>query len=385
MIYISGLYTCSLTDHVLGLDFGVASEEECAQLCWNTDGCNFYSYYSIDGSPLQLACAKLSECNDRTSDPNVVSGPSDCNGVAVVSESYPMCFKIGTSWVHNTSTIIQNVSSVEECQSLCLESDQCIGFTWHRESHEPLSKFCELFPTIGEEITDKCPDCISGPKLCTCSDSVACSFDDQYLIDILTEIATEEYCQELCARNTKCSWYTWYSSEGWPFSQACALLSQCSDSKEILDGSVRSGLADCSIPVLPEQCKNYDVLNSPTRNYLVNETHFCNNTWCCDQAGYEYVRPEWRGDGWYRVTGEAGTKMIDTPVAGDHCGTGATGWLTGEHPSPCEGVVTRTVCFKHYGEDCQWQVDVNVLNCNNDYFVYYLVDTPICALGYCTE
>ena len=170
--------------------------------------------------------------------------------------------------------------------------------TWDADINQGSTNalFCELFPTIGEEASEECPNCISGPKSCTCSDSIACSFHDEYLIDFLTEISTEEQCQDMCARDNNCSWYTWYSSEGWPFSQACTLLSECSDSKGILDGSVRSGLGDCSIlPVLPEQCKTYDVLDSHTRNYLVNQTHFCNNTWCCDQAGYEYLRSEWKG------------------------------------------------------------------------------------------
>merc|ERR1719370_2481465 len=157
----SGPYSCSLDgEALLGLDFGVASEDECAESCWNTDGCNFYSYFSSNSSPLKLACAKLSDCNDRKSDPNVVSGPSDCSSIAIVSESYPMCFKTGTSWVHNISTTIPDVPSLEECQSLCLHSYDCIAFTWHKVSEEFTSKLCELFPTIGET-TDECPDCIS--------------------------------------------------------------------------------------------------------------------------------------------------------------------------------------------------------------------------------
>ena len=198
--HISGPYTCSLAGQaVLGLEFGVVSEEDCAQLCWETEGCTYYSYYSVDSSPLQLACAKLSECNDRTSDPSVVSGPSDCNGIAVVSESYPMCFNIGTSWVHETETAIPDVSSVEECQSLCLQSSECIAFTWHKESEAFGSKLCELFPTIGETSGD-CSDCVSGPKSCICSRNISCSFDEEFFINILTEIATEEECQDLCAR-----------------------------------------------------------------------------------------------------------------------------------------------------------------------------------------
>ena len=131
--YISGPYTCSLAgEAVVKLEFGVVSEEDCAQMSWDTESCKFYTYYSVDSSPLQLACAILSECNDRTSDPNVVSGPSDCNGIAIVSESYPMCFKVGTTWVHNTSVTISDVPSTEECQSHCLQSPECIAFTWHK-------------------------------------------------------------------------------------------------------------------------------------------------------------------------------------------------------------------------------------------------------------
>jgi len=235
----------------------------------------------------------------------------------------------------------------------------------------------------GDETSGECDDCVSGPKSCTCSDSVACSFDDEFLIDILTEIATEEECQDLCARESKCSWYTWYSSEGWPFSQACALLSECSDSKGILDGSVKSGLAEC--PALNEHCANYNVLDSFTRHYWITEHNFCSNTYCCDKEGSSYVTPDWTGAGWYRITGQAGTKIIDDPVDPSHCGTYVTGWLSGGHPSLGEGVVTRKVCFKRSNNDCLWEADVDVLNCNNAYYVYYLVDAPLCHLGYCSE
>ena len=146
------------------LEFGVASEKDCAQMCWDTESCKFYSYYSVDSSPLQLACAILSECNDKTSDPNVVSGPSDCNGIAIVSESYPMCFKVGTTWVHNTSVTISDVSSAEECQSHCLQSPECIAFTWHKETEDFVSKLCELFSIFGGESSENCFDCVSGTE-----------------------------------------------------------------------------------------------------------------------------------------------------------------------------------------------------------------------------
>jgi len=378
----SGPYTCSLAgDAVLGLDFGVATEEECAELCWNAEGCNFYSFYSIDSSPLQLACAKLSQCLDRQNDPSVVSGPSDCNDLDLVSESYPMCFNIGQTWQHNDSFTIPNVESAIDCQVRCLQSSYCIAFAWHKESEDFGSKLCELFSSIGE--TSDCPDCVSGPKSCTCSDSIACSFDNEYLINILTDVASEETCQDLCARDVDCSWYTWYSADAWPFSQACALLSQCSDSKEILDGSVRSGPADCSIS---KHCSNYNELSSYTRNYLTPDGPLCNGASCCDEANFSHVTADWKGDGWYRVVGQAGSKIIDSPIGYGYCGTDYTGWLSGGHPTSGEGEVTRTVYFDNGGNDKTRETEVKVINCNDAFFVYYLVDVPGgCYLAYCTE
>ena len=76
--------------------------------------------------------------------------------------------------------------------------------------------------------------------------------------------------------------------------------------------------------------------------------------------------------------------MIDSPIEVYHCGTAGPGWLSGGHPDPSEGEVARTVNFVWAGKDAyQWK-DIKVLNCNNDYFVYYLVDSPGIS-GYCTE
>ena len=136
---------------------------------------------------------------------------------------------------------------------------------------------------------------------------------------------------------------------------------------------------------LPEQCTNYNVLESHTRNYMTTEDNFCDGSTCCDRPGYDNVRHDWKGRGWYRVTKMAGTRIIDFPVHTSHCGTYITGWLSGDHPSPGEGLVTRTVCFNYGGIDCYHQSDVAVLNCNDAYFVYYLEDAPFCDAGYCTE
>lgn len=74
--------------------------------------------------------------------------------------------------------------------------------------------------------------------------------------------------------------------------------------------------------------------------------------------------------------------MPTSPVPKNHCGTHATGWLNGQHPSKDEGAVSRKVCFHWSSRICNWQVNVKVRNCGA-YFVYYLPKTPGCWFRYC--
>ena len=50
-----------------------------------------------------------------------------------------------------------------------------------------------------------------------------------------------------------------------------------------------------------------------------------------DMDGWTSV--DWKGAGWYRITGGAGTKLADFVVAIQRCGTDASGWMSGGHPT----------------------------------------------------
>jgi len=129
-----------------------------------------------------------------------------------------------------------------------------------------------------------------------------------------------------------------------------------------------------SFAVNTHVCLNYKDLNSPTRRSTYGLGSYCDKK----------ISRDWKGTGWYRITGEAGTKLVDSPADKEHCGTSATGWLSGGHPTVAEGEVDRTVNFNWNGNTAAWGADVKVVNCNTHY-VYYLADTPNCSLGYCTE
>ena len=92
---------------------------------------------------------------------------------------------------------------------------------------------------------------------------------------------------------------------------------------------------------------------------------------------------DWKGAGWYRITGGAGTKLADFDVAEKHCGTYASGWMSGGHPTVFQGEVTRIVNFYLHGERTWKTSSIKVINCNTHY-VYYLEEVPHCPLRYCT-
>ena len=275
--------------------------------------------------------------------------------------------------------------SVEVCQQYCFNNSDCVSFTWHKDSPELESMLCELFPSIGDPT--QCSDCISGPKSCTCSNNVICSLHEDYLLDMVKDVSTEEQCQELCRSNPQCSWYTWHSSQAWPFVNTCSLLTQCSDMREVVDGSVVSGLADCTNQsIYPEPCSNYATLDSFTRNVNVPNGQMnsvCGASYCCDQVSSSYHPSDWVGESWYRFSGSAGTKMPETPTVYYKCGTGLGSWLSGGHPAPGEGQVTRTVYFDDGGSQ-EYHTDIFVINCGG-FFVYHLCDTPVCTIGYCGQ
>jgi hypothetical protein len=74
--------------------------------------------------------------------------------------------------------------------------------------------------------------------------------------------------------------------------------------------------------------------------------------------------------------------MPTTCVSKYRCGTSATGWMNGAHPTVANGKVTRKVCYSWAGNCCNWSNNVEVVNCGQ-YYVYKLSPSPDCNLRYC--
>ena len=105
----------------------------------------------------------------------------------------------------------------------------------------------------------------------------------------------------------------------------------------------------------------------------------------CDKLEGPFNRtwqsPTWKGSGWYRFTGKAGTMMPEKSPGTDHCGTGAPGWVNGRHPATPGEEIQVQICFE-WGIICWRSTNATIRNCGN-YFLYNLPETPDCDSAYC--
>ena len=112
-------------------------------------------------------------------------------------------------------------------------------------------------------------------------------------------------------------------------------------------------------------------------------------------TGFKCDNPKWgkktkingKSTQWYRFQAPAGNKMPDKPPNhghGERCGTTATTYLSGGHPTKAGQVVSRKVCFNYAGKYCPLSRNVKVTHCGA-FFVYQLPYAPGCNYRYCAE
>ena len=110
--------------------------------------------------------------------------------------------------------------------------------------------------------------------------------------------------------------------------------------------------------------QNYASLNSSTKKITYTPDYNCDKG---------------IGPGWFRFEGSAGTRMPTSCPQYNRCGTTATGWMNGGHPTVADGQVTRTVCFHYKSGCCQWSTSIKARNCGS-YYIYHINGTPTCHL-----
>ena len=113
----------------------VPSVEECHQLCHDTEGCNFLTYYDEAAFPVSEMCQMFSSCVS-------VAECSDC-----VSQSMD-CLQCGDNIVgslgDNVLEVIANTESEVKCKDMCLSTDNCSWFTYFFHNDTLYHEYCFL-------------------------------------------------------------------------------------------------------------------------------------------------------------------------------------------------------------------------------------------------
>ena len=101
---------------------------------------------------------------------------------------------------------------------------------------------------------------------------------------------------------------------------------------------------------------------------------------------------DYMGEGWYRFTGAAGTRLFDVALDGTgvtfaSCGSGNCPCSgkpmtleRGGHPSVEDGEVER-ILGPWNGMGAQQKI--KIINCPAGYYVYHLPGAPICDMSFC--
>ena len=110
------------------------------------------------------------------------------------------------------------------------------------------------------------------------------------------------------------------------------------------------------------ECQNYGSLNNYNRKITSTDGFYCDKG---------------IGPGWFRFEGSAGTRMPTSCPPKYRCGTFATSWLNGGHPTVADGQVTRQVCFHDYGSCCQY-----IHTYIHTYILYWLLPTGLFRVNF---
>jgi len=272
---------------------------------------------------------------------------------------------------------IQNLKEDLSCQEVCAENEGCL--MWQEEDVT-----CTL--TVVQTKTNK-RKISYGISNCgqLSGDTASCgeNIDMAAIMEIVTVPGKkdETECEEECQNNKMC--LLWVSTVK---NKKCVLHQY----REIFKADSTFGIKYCTTTNdLPSECTNYEVLDHASRSITngngtsasVEGTRYCDH-----EGANNNESPDWKGAGWYRITGKAGSHIPESNPGQYHCGTVFTGWLNGKHPtSRGETVKDVVICFGAYKRDCFKTATpdtVNITHCGG-YFVYELKKIERCPFRYC--
>ena len=143
-------------DNILDSIGGETTIEECRELCYDKDDCQFLTYLGLDSFPLKETCFLLRSCEETHSCTDCVSETKSCfqtcgtNIVGVIDDN-------------NLATFV-GVEMEGECREHCRTTSNCSYYTYFLEG-DPNSQLCIALSHLIEPL-EHCDTCLTGPLEC---------------------------------------------------------------------------------------------------------------------------------------------------------------------------------------------------------------------------
>lgn len=123
-------------------------------------------------------------------------------------------------------------------------------------------------------------------------------------------------------------------------------------------------------------CLGYTTINDPTRNSaLAGSSSPCDDGQLFNSSS---------GGAWIRFVGTGGTTLASSPTDIGYCGAFLTGWYNATLPTTVGATVNGTVCIRTLADTCAFGLEVPVVFCPGNFYVYFLTPLPVCNARYCT-
>jgi len=151
---------CSIKGNFISSTMGVATMEECSQICQKNGPCKAFTYFGAKNQFLSDACLLFSTCTERVECKDCVTGSSQDQCTCSIGYE-------GVKNADNVENLLDSVGDELICKKICEENNNCKAYTYYTGYHATNPHSCVLLTTT--EFTGQpweCEHCATGPPTC---------------------------------------------------------------------------------------------------------------------------------------------------------------------------------------------------------------------------
>ena len=145
---------------------GVASREECRQLCYDSQQCQYITYFTSESFPFSEICSLFLSCEEVYTCRNCVSETRGC---------YQTCSdQLYGKIDENLVQVVADVDTEVDCKVLCGTSSDCGFYTYFLPSDLNTPRLCVLLSHLLDPL-EVCDHCLTGPLQCQAASTTSSS------------------------------------------------------------------------------------------------------------------------------------------------------------------------------------------------------------------